>query len=136
MKALLLSTMILSALSAQQTGVTFDSGSSLLWQDNATVKKEIFTFAEAKKHCENLVIGEYSDFRLPTIYELQTIVDYKNHNPAILNGFKYTTSDDVWSSTPYAYRSDSYWTIDFKKGTNEPTSERYSKHIRCVQRIQ
>ena len=136
MKALLLSTMILSALSAQQTGVTFDSGTSLLWQDNATVKKEIFTFAEAKKHCENLVIGEYSDFRLPTIYELQTIVDYKNQNPAILNGFKYTASDDVWSSTPYAYRSDSYWTIDFKKGTTEPTSERYSKHIRCVQRIQ
>ena len=136
MKALLLSTMILSALSAQQTGVTFDSGTSLLWQDNATVKKEIFTFAEAKKHCENLVIGEYSDFRLPTIYELQTIVDYKNQNPAILNGFKYTASDDVWSSTPYAYRSDSYWTIDLKKGTTEPTSERYSKHIRCVQRIQ
>jgi len=135
MKTLLLSTIIVSALSAQQAGVTFDSGTSLLWQDNATVKKEIFTFAEAQKHCKNLVIGDYSDFRLPTIYELQTIVDYKNHNPAILNGFKSVASDDVWSSTPYAYRTDSYWTIDFKKGTTEPTSERYSKHIRCVQTI-
>ena len=95
MKTLLLSTIIVSALSAQQTGVTFDSGTSLLWQDNATVKKEIFTFAQAQKHCENLVIGEYSDFRLPTIYELQTIVDFKNHNPAILNGFKSVASDDV-----------------------------------------
>lgn len=134
MKKNLLILLLLSSLNAQD-GITFDSSSSLLWQDNKSVKKDTFTFEQAKNFCANLKIGTYTEFRVPNIRELHTLVDYKNHNPAILNGFKYVASEDFWSATPYAYREGTFWTIDFKKGTSGPTSERYSKNLRCVQRI-
>lgn len=134
MKKLLLGLTLLTSLNAAD--ITFDSGTSLMWQDNIDVKKTIYTFAQAQTYCANLTLGEYSDFRIPTLRELQTIVDYRNHNPAMLNGFKNPVSDDFWSSTPYVYSPGSYWVVDFKKGSSEIRSERYSKNIRCVQRIQ
>jgi hypothetical protein len=131
----LFSLLLLGSLLNAQDGITYDSSSGLLWQDNKQVSKKLFTYEQAEQFCANLVIGEYSDFRVPSIYELQSIVDYRFHNPALLKGFKHSASNDYWSATPYAYRKGDYWTIDFKKGTTEPTGERYSKNLRCVQRI-
>lgn len=133
MKKLLLTLSALVSLHA--VDVTFDSGTSLMWQDNKDVKKSTYTFAQAQSYCKYLVIGEYSDFRVPTLRELQTIVDYRNHNPAMLHGFKNPESDEFWSSTPYVYTNDSLWIVDFKKGSIDTSSERYSKNIRCVQHI-
>jgi len=136
MKKLLLASFIFCSLNA--TEVTYDKSTSLLWQDNGDSgsRNRMFTYEEAKSYCENLVLGEYSDFKIPSIFELQTLIDYRYHNPAMLRGFKNVLADEYWTSTPYAYRSDSYWTIDFKKGTTEPAGDRYDKHLRCVQRIQ
>ena len=133
MKKQLLSIALLCSVS--QANVTFDSGTSLLWQDNKSVKENIYTHAKAQEFCANLEIKEHSEFRLPTIRELHTIVDYNNHNPVILNGFKHVASENFWTSTPYVYSNGTYWTIDFKKGTSKPIGERYSKNVRCVQRI-
>ncbi|MFT5662138.1 MAG: hypothetical protein ACI9TV_002786 [Sulfurimonas sp.] len=133
MKKLLLTLSAIGSLYA--VDVTFDSGTSLMWQDNKDVRKSDYTFAQAQSYCSNLKLGEYSDFRVPTLRELQTIIDYRNHNPAMLNGFKNPESDEFWSSTPFVYRTDSLWIVDFKKGTTETASERYSKNVRCVQHI-
>ena len=133
MKKLLLT---LSAVaSVYAADITFDSGTSLIWQDNRDVKKSSYTLPQAQSYCSNLKLGEYSDFRVPTLRELQTIVDYNNYNPAMLNGFKNPHADEFWSSTPYVYSSGTFWIVDFKKGSTEMRSERYSKNIRCVQRI-
>lgn len=134
MRKLLLA--LITVASVYAVEVTFDSGTSLMWQDNRDVKKSEYTLEQAREYCAKLTLGEYSDFRVPTLRELQTIVDYRNHNPAMLNGFKYSVSDDFWSSTPYVYSPGSFWVVDFKKGSSEIRSERYSKNIRCVQRIQ
>ena len=133
MKNLLLILSILASLNAQN--VTLDTGTSLLWQDNADVKSKRFTYKEAQAYCSNLVLDKYSDFQIPTINELQSIVDYRNHNPVILKGFLKPAAEDFWTSTPYVYSKGSMWTIDFKKGSREPAGERYSKHLRCVQHV-
>lgn len=132
MRKLLLTLTLAASLSAQ-AGITYDSGTGLLWQDNTNVTQDRFTYAQAEQFCASLKIGEYSDFRIPTMRELHTIVDYRYHDPAMLKGFKHVESEDFWTSTPYAYRNGDFWTIDFKKGTTEPTGERYSKNLRCVQ---
>lgn len=134
MKKLLLGLSFLASLNAAD--VTLDSGTSLLWQDNKTVKNKVFTHVQAQKFCEGLILGEYSDFRLPTIRELHTIVDYRNYDPVILKGFMNPKSDDFWSSTPYKYRKSDFWIIDFKKGISEITSGRNYKSLRCVQHLQ
>ena len=133
MKKLLLTLSAIASLYA--VDVTFHTDTSLMWQDNKNTEKGSYTFAQAQSYCRSLTLGEYSDFRVPTLTELLTIVDYRNHNPAMLHGFKNPYADEFWSSTPFAYRNDSLWIVDFKKGTTETSSERYSKNVRCVQSI-
>ena len=133
MKTLLLSILLFASLHAN--GLTYDTSKSLLWQDNDDVIKEVRTYQEALNYCENLKIEDYNDFTLPTIQELQSIINYKNYNPAIMKGFMKVKSEEYWSSTPFVYNENSSWTIDFKRGTREPTFHSYSRYVRCVQHI-
>ncbi len=51
--------------------VAVDTKTNFIWQrGNGTGMK----WEEAKTYCENLVLGGYSDWRLPTISELRTII--------------------------------------------------------------
>jgi hypothetical protein len=65
---------------------------------------------EAIKYCNSLGNG----WRLPTIEELFTLVDYSKHHPA--------SSDNriiaayYWSSTPSAGLSDCAWSVSFNYG--------------------
>lgn len=62
----------LSAKNARFTlpdqGVLQDTGSGQMWQLERS--KRITSFKEAQAFAENLTLGGYDDWRLPTIYEL------------------------------------------------------------------
>jgi hypothetical protein len=60
----------------------FDSITSLLWiQLPDTASK---TWEEALTYCQNLSIGSLSDWRLPNLKEMQSIVDLSTSNPPII----------------------------------------------------
>ena len=47
--------------------------------------------------------GGFSDWRMPTVKELQSIADYNQINPSIPTAyFPNTVASDYWSSTAYA----------------------------------
>ncbi len=133
MRKVLLSLLILSSLSAKD--VIFDTSTSLLWQDAQDNKNLSITYKEAQEYCSNLVIAEYNDFRIPTLRELQTIIDYSNYKPAILNGFNYAPNETFWTSTPFANDKEYVWSINFKKGDRNTRAKHYDRYIRCVQKI-
>lgn len=135
MKKLLLLSPLLLALNLQAADVLEDTTTSLLWQDAPINKKALVTYTEAKNYCKYLEIGKYKDFRLPTIYELQTLIDYKKYKPAILDGFLYVENTTYWTSTPFADAEDERWTIDFEKGARSVKAIYYDRHFRCVQKL-
>lgn len=49
-------------------------------------------------YCENLTFAGQSDWRLPNVRELESIVDYGRHNPSIDPIFG-AVSGAYWSST-------------------------------------
>lgn len=133
MKNLLLSLLLMTSLNAKD--VIYDTATSLLWQDANANDGFSITYKEAQEYCADLVIEEYSDFRIPTLSELQSIVDYKNYKPAIIKGFEYSASDTYWTSTPFADDYDYVWTINFKKGARDIKAKHYDRNIRCVQKL-
>ena len=73
-----------------------------------------------------------SDWRLPNIAELQTIVDRENFNPAMnTTVFPNTPNNWAWSSSLYA--SNSYaWGVDFYRGNDNGGYKDYSGIVRLV----
>ena len=58
-----------------------------------------------------------TDWDLPTIDELQLLVDRERYNPAInTEYFRDIQNDWYWSKTPAAWSSASAWLVDFDGG--------------------
>ncbi|WP_455756216.1 Lcl C-terminal domain-containing protein [Sulfurimonas sp.] len=133
MKKILLVLLMLASLNARD--VVYDKTTSLLWQDARENDDLSITFNEAQEYCANLVIDKYKDFRLPTLNELQSIIDYRNYKPAILKGFHYAPNETFWSTTPFADDKEYVWTINFKKGDRNIKAKHYDRYVRCVQKV-
>jgi len=80
-----------------------DSATNLFWQKEP-VKKA--TWKEALSYCENLEYAGHSDWRLPNMNELATLIDYSKLSAEIvdedevISSFPGMTPDTFWSSTP------------------------------------
>ncbi|MEA3371210.1 MAG: DUF1566 domain-containing protein [Campylobacterota bacterium] len=135
MKALLLTIPLLLLSTLNAKNVILDTTTSLIWQDAPINEDALVTYKEAKNYCKFLKIDKYEDFRLPTLHELQTLVDYNNYKPAIINGFKYVENTTYWTSTHFADDENEFWTVDFEKGSRSVKAKYYDRHFRCVQKL-
>ena len=96
--------------------IVIDHLTGLMW-DRQTMPGGRMSWAKAKEACSLRDLGGYTDWRLPTIRELLTIVDYERHEPAIdTNAFECEASW-YWSSTPLASSPGDYaWGVGFDNG--------------------
>ncbi|MDA3909070.1 MAG: DUF1566 domain-containing protein [Sulfurimonas sp.] len=133
MKKLIFTSLLLVASTLFAERVFVDKSTSLIWQDHQDNKGLSITYYQSEDYCANLVIGKYSNFRIPTLVELQSIVDYKKYNPAIKKGFDYVSDEYYWTTTPFADDKKIVWLINFKKGERTVKDMHYDRHIRCVQ---
>ncbi len=96
-------------------GTVTDKETNLTWmkQDDGKRRK----WEEAKKYCEgNQAKLPGEGWRLPTVKELISIVDYDKYGPAIDPIFTETQTSYYWSSTPYAGASGYAWIVFFGDG--------------------
>ncbi len=113
--------------------------SNLYWQDNVAAKTTIEKFAEAESYCATLTLNDISSWRLPTYFELLTLVNYERHSPSIYDTFSNTNSQQYWTQTKSASSESLYrWTIHFKRGEVHFNTGAYPSHfstthnVRCV----
>jgi len=110
------------------TQIVTDSKTQLQWQDDVTVSDK--TWTEAIAYCEGLTLGGYSDWRLPNLKELTSIVDDTKANPSIDTAvFANTASNYYWSSTTYANHSHYAWYV---AGRQDYNSKSHDHYVRCV----
>ena len=74
-----------------------DTLTNLVWQRSDDGQTR--SWEQAQQYCADLVLAGKTDWRLPTIGQLQTIVDHTTWNPAI--------STEVFSAQSTYYWSDS-----------------------------
>jgi PKD repeat protein len=109
-------------------GTVTENNTWLMWQqqDDGTVRSR----DEAGNYCDNLTLGGYSGWRLPTFRELITIVDYGRVNPSISPlAFPGTHSAHYWSSTTDWGGAKS---VDFNYGESTSMVESSTNYVRCV----
>ncbi|MCP3850882.1 MAG: DUF1566 domain-containing protein [Gammaproteobacteria bacterium] len=133
MKVILLIMTGLSLLNADFTkteNIVSDSVSMLEWQDDAIGTST--DWQGAIGICEGLELGGHSDWRLPNINELNSIVDLSIVNPAIVNSFENTSPNGYWSSTTSENSKDKAWFVHFNDGNVGRDTKDNRKRVRCV----
>ncbi len=120
-------------------GTISDNKMWLMWQqgDDDVMRN----WNDAQKYCSSLDLGGYFDWRVPTINELESIVD-KSYTPTIDNNyFKETKSGDYgssknsiayWSSTKLSSNDSIAWEVLFQDGTSSNGNINNINYIRCV----
>ena len=74
-----------------------------------------------------------TDWRVPDIEELLSIVDYSRHNPSIdADYFPKTKGSSYWSASPYASNKDYAWRIYFGDGYDDGRIGTYNFYVRLV----
>lgn len=132
MRILLMITLALSMMMAEATMIK-DPKTNLIWEDTMHVSEVKITHIKAKIYCNELKLGSFDDWRLPTINELLTLVDYTRFKPAILKGFSHIEETSFyWTQTPVADADDEFWGVNFKRGASSKASETYDRYVRCV----
>ncbi len=109
-----------------------DSTSGLVWQDNSVVESREVLYGEAIDYCKALSLAGHDDWRLPTVHELQSIVDLTRYEPAIQRGFHFVALESYWSSTLYADDKKRAWDVNFISGSTEHNRHSYDFYVRCV----
>ena len=86
-------------------GTITDLVTGLMWQKTPPAKG--FTWEEAKEYVENLTLGGYNDWRLPTPKELFSIMNFSSGWPYVdtnyfdLVGSMITKDQQYWTNTKY-----------------------------------
>ncbi len=95
-------------------GTVTDLSTGLVWQQTET---RPMTWQQALAYCEGLELAGQRDWRLPSIRELQTLIDPRRQEPALdTRLFPGCRPEPYWSSTTRSDRPAFAWTMDFATG--------------------
>ncbi len=136
--------------------IVTDELTSLMWQDNEAIVNVTKPWLEtvnytmclndtnlsgcydtsgdtATSYCSKLSLGGYTDWRLPTLTELESIVDYSKYGPAIDTiYFNNISSNLYWSSSTFEGRKYNAWIVYFYNGKVYRTRKDDNLYVRCV----
>ena len=78
-------------------------------------------------------LGGYHDWRMPSFDELRSIVDYGRYNPAInTTFFPNTVASYYWSATTFANYPDGAWFVNFYYGNDDYYYKSNNYYVRAV----
>lgn len=125
-------------------GTVTDKNTGLIWQkDTADTNKDgsitsddyptgdKMTWQETVDYCDGLVFGNRSDWRLPDVMELESLVDYSGAVTGVNAAFN-CASGRYWSSDFPAELPALAWAVGFPAGGHYWPSREDQYYVRCV----
>ena len=124
--------------------VVIDNLTELMWQKVPANEVDNGDWSSAIDHCNELTLfanncigclGWYAtDWRLPNINELLSLVDRSSFNPALpaLDPFINVKSVGYWTSTAYPAGPDDFWVVDFTNGSVAFYDDTVPQRVWCV----
>jgi len=113
-------------------GTVTDNCTALMWQQLCDDIPR--NWDAALSYCEDLDLAENTNWRLPSISELQSLVDYGRSEPAIDTSiFEGNYSANYSSSTTRDSNQTEHWSIEFGQGYMYFYNKAgHSSYVRCV----
>ena len=135
MKIIFLITLLLSLLQADYIrdstkNVVMDTTTNLMWQEDTT--PSTMNWTSAISYCEALSLGTYTDWRVPNIVELTSLLKFTSYNPAINTTFQNVTANHYWSSTTSKSDTTKALDVNFISASHHSEVKTDSIYIRCV----
>jgi Protein of unknown function (DUF1566)/Viral BACON domain len=122
-----------SAYTDNGDGTVTNTSTGLMWQQAGF--STTMGWAQSLAYCERLTLCSYTDWRLPNIRELRSLLDYSGgyHPPIDTAFFPDTRSSYYWSSTTCAGSTSSAWTVYFGDAAYSNNYTKYSGlYVRAV----
>ncbi len=123
-------------------GTIRDKVTGLLWkrcsegqggETCANGKAVTYTWSDAVAVAQGSTFAGGNGWRLPTVSELATLLEYQCTMPSInLTVFPGTPASNFWSATPYAGYQNGAWNINFNDGVHDNSSKNYLLYVRLV----
>ena len=107
-----------------------DTTTKLTWQ--RVVPAQTYAWQAAKDACKALPTAS-GGWRLPTVRELRSLVDFGHINQSIdKTAFPNTPSEWFWSATAYSGSSSLAWVVIFDFGSSSYYDVTNAFRVRCV----
>ncbi len=128
------------SLTDNGNGTVTDDITGLIWQqeDDGQLRTQVL----ALDYCDNLSLGGYADWRLPSVLELKDIVDYGRTAPTLdTSYFTNTSNANYWTSTTYPNNANKANQLSFESSIqggslkNDPGYQYYSRCVRGLEVI-
>jgi Protein of unknown function (DUF1566) len=114
-------------------GTVVDVATGLVWQ--ASIDAVPRTFADSVTYCTTLPLAG-GGFRLPSMKELQTLIDEQVVDPAIDSQvFPATTGESFWSGSPLVGGPPEAWFVNFYSGVSYSNVLGDKYLARCVRAL-
>lgn len=107
--------------------VVIDTKTNLVWAKEYSTGK---SWKDALKYCEDSVYAGFSDWRLPNVNELKSLLNYSSGYPS--SGFPEMPSQSFWASTSYLGYSEYAWYVNFNYGEVYYHTKKNIYHTRCL----
>jgi len=127
---LAITTLALNGAFVASENIVTDEKIGLIWQDTPA---EPMAWEDALLYCEELNLGDQSDWRLPNKKELESLIDYGASNPSIDSSFTHVLPALYWSSTTKANYDEYAWVASFFWGYVQGELKTQLYCVRCVQ---
>ena len=110
-------------------GTITDQSTGLVWQKDT--EPGTYSWQDALEYCEGLDLAGHTDWRLPTIRELLSIVNYGRFDPAIDPVFG-AVSSWYWSSSTDVGSPGLAWGVGFSGGCVLYNHKSIGHYVRAV----
>ncbi|QAR32124.1 DUF1566 domain-containing protein [Geovibrio thiophilus] len=116
--------------------IVTDNITGLMWQDDAEAVSITEDWFTAPAYCEALELDNHTDWRLPNILELESLVDFGRYSLALNPVFQNAASEPYWTTGDNAVENSFGWSVRFQDGGSNysvnASDKSALKNIRCV----
>lgn len=109
--------------------IWIDPETHLEWQMESAGE---MTWDEAMDYAGELILGGRQDWRLPGVFELETLLDRSKYRPVFRQEVPFQDAQSYWSSTTFGPDTKNAWIVMFDGAYVLSYSKGNAYRVRCV----